>query len=601
MAEFVHETEFRGDARGVEAAANRANRAILSINRTATRSFSRRGNAAVGNAAFQFADLAVQLELGVDPARALGQQLPQLLGGFGTLGAVLGAVVAIGLPLATMLARTEGAADALSNAFGELQPLADAIKNTFVALADVSANVINSMVRNLEFLFAIATSVVSLFAFKMVAAFIATGGAAALLSGIIARLPFFALVIVVAELIRRFFVLARATGGVGEAFAALGAVAKEVGGRITLAFRAAGDLSLAALQSLAFGALSVLDQIDKAIIRFVRGGMRGLAAVVEILDKDIARGELTSKIDAVQSSVFGLSDALDSLSANSLEKLRRGTEALAAIRDPLTSVEKIREAVDEMKELEGGLEDFDIKKVLGNLFGDDGAGGSGSTGKKAADNVKSNFEKVRKELQTEQEKTAELYELQQEALKAALDKRLITQQEFEELSLRSHREYNEKMFLINSSLAANMLGQTTSLFNDMARLSKSEGDKLTKIAQVTGAAQALVNTYVAAAQVLADPRLGYFQKFAAVAKTVAAGLGLVRSIKGLSSGGGGGGGGGGGSSGGSSAGGDESSLRYVQFNIVGDNAAFYRAALDTILPNLNEVLADGGRIRVGVA
>ena len=49
----------------------------------------------VQNASFQLADFAVQVGGGVSATRALSQQLPQLLGGFGMWGAVAGAAVAV--------------------------------------------------------------------------------------------------------------------------------------------------------------------------------------------------------------------------------------------------------------------------------------------------------------------------------------------------------------------------------------------------------------------------------------------------------------------------------------------------------------------------
>jgi lambda family phage tail tape measure protein len=53
----------------------------------------------VRNVAFQVQDMAVQIAGGTSAFVALGQQLPQLLGGFGVLGAVIGAVAAVGIPL----------------------------------------------------------------------------------------------------------------------------------------------------------------------------------------------------------------------------------------------------------------------------------------------------------------------------------------------------------------------------------------------------------------------------------------------------------------------------------------------------------------------
>lgn len=59
-----------------------------------------RNNASIQNAAFQFQDLAVQIEGGVAPSRALAQQIPQLLGGFGAVGAVTGLVAGLAATLA---------------------------------------------------------------------------------------------------------------------------------------------------------------------------------------------------------------------------------------------------------------------------------------------------------------------------------------------------------------------------------------------------------------------------------------------------------------------------------------------------------------------
>ncbi len=74
----------------------------------------------IQNASFQVADFFVQVESGTPIARALGQQLPQLLGGFGALGAVLGAGVAIGGTFVPMLFDTVDGAKALKTALDDL-------------------------------------------------------------------------------------------------------------------------------------------------------------------------------------------------------------------------------------------------------------------------------------------------------------------------------------------------------------------------------------------------------------------------------------------------------------------------------------------------
>lgn len=81
---------------------------------------SRGGRFVLQNTAAQFGDIAVQMEQGTDAMRVMGQQMPQILGGFGALngalgivGPLLGTVAAVGFPIAAMLlAQGDSAKDA---------------------------------------------------------------------------------------------------------------------------------------------------------------------------------------------------------------------------------------------------------------------------------------------------------------------------------------------------------------------------------------------------------------------------------------------------------------------------------------------------------
>jgi hypothetical protein len=75
----------------------------------------------IQNAAYQIGDFAVQVGAGTSASIALGQQLPQLLGGMGVLGAVLGAVVAVAIPLASSFLKSGDAAGDLEDAVGDLR------------------------------------------------------------------------------------------------------------------------------------------------------------------------------------------------------------------------------------------------------------------------------------------------------------------------------------------------------------------------------------------------------------------------------------------------------------------------------------------------
>ncbi|PWE48486.1 hypothetical protein DEM26_18230 [Thioclava sp. NG1] len=82
---------------------NKAAKGFVKSNQKAVESFKGLSNSARGNiqnVSYQFQDLAVQISGGTSAARALGQQLPQLLSGFGALGAVIGVVAAVAVPLA---------------------------------------------------------------------------------------------------------------------------------------------------------------------------------------------------------------------------------------------------------------------------------------------------------------------------------------------------------------------------------------------------------------------------------------------------------------------------------------------------------------------
>ncbi|PZX19821.1 hypothetical protein LX81_00284 [Palleronia aestuarii] len=110
--------------------ASSATRAAAANTKVAT---STRGmSGGIQNVSFQLQDFAVQVGAGTAASVALGQQLPQLLGGFGVLGAVLGAVVAIGIPLAASFFRSgveaedlADRADTLRKAVGDYQAAAE--------------------------------------------------------------------------------------------------------------------------------------------------------------------------------------------------------------------------------------------------------------------------------------------------------------------------------------------------------------------------------------------------------------------------------------------------------------------------------------------
>lgn len=61
---------------------------------------TRQTRARIQQTSFQFQDIAVQIQAGTDASIIASQQLPQLAGAYGAVGAAIGAVLAVGIPIA---------------------------------------------------------------------------------------------------------------------------------------------------------------------------------------------------------------------------------------------------------------------------------------------------------------------------------------------------------------------------------------------------------------------------------------------------------------------------------------------------------------------
>lgn len=171
-----------------------------------------------------------------------------------------------------------------------------------------------------------------------------------------------------------------------------------------------------------------------------------------------------------------------------------------------------------------------------------GGGGGGAGSDPYADNL----QRLMESLRTEAETVDAWYQENQTILNDRRAAEILGEQAHNDAKLALEQEYLARKQELQDGYNEFSLSSADKLFGEMHSLSGSRYEGLLKLQKSFAAAQALVNTYTAASQVLADPSVGFFAKFAAVAKTIAAGMGLVNAIKG-------GGAGGGGSSGGSSS------------------------------------------------
>lgn len=93
--------------------ASSASRGVATFDRGVVRATGGVGQfrSQIQNSAFQFQDFVVQVQSGTAASIAFAQQAPQLLGGFGAVGAVLGLVAALAVPVGAALFRLGGESD----------------------------------------------------------------------------------------------------------------------------------------------------------------------------------------------------------------------------------------------------------------------------------------------------------------------------------------------------------------------------------------------------------------------------------------------------------------------------------------------------------
>lgn len=88
------------------------------------------------NASYQMTDIIVQMQSGQAAGVILAQQLPQLLGGFGALGAAMGLVAAVGAPLLASWLMGEDAAASLDERLQKLETTLGSVEDRMKLLGD---------------------------------------------------------------------------------------------------------------------------------------------------------------------------------------------------------------------------------------------------------------------------------------------------------------------------------------------------------------------------------------------------------------------------------------------------------------------------------
>lgn len=158
-------------------------------------------------------------------------------------------------------------------------------------------------------------------------------------------------------------------------------------------------------------------------------------------------------------------------------------------------------------------------------------GGGGSR----TDPFVADFERLQDHLKSQVQLELDTYNERQALLEEALQRRLITQQEFQQMEAELAKLHQEKMAQLDVWRYGSTLAKTEAFLGDMAGALAAGGEKMLRISKTFAAAEAFVSALRGAAKALELP---FPANMAAYAKVLATGMGLVQAIRGVSAGGG---------------------------------------------------------------
>lgn len=167
-------------------------------------------------------------------------------------------------------------------------------------------------------------------------------------------------------------------------------------------------------------------------------------------------------------------------------------------------------------------------------WGTDSSGGGGGGG--GEDPFKAKFEQLQEYLKSEAELEIENFEEREKTLKAALDRKLITIQEYNEMEKKLKEEHNQAMSELDAYRYGDGLLKAETFFGEMADAFQGGNEKMQRIGKVFAGIEATINAYRAFNQTLADPTLPWYAKIPKAVAVLAAGMQTVQAIRGAGGG-----------------------------------------------------------------
>lgn len=532
----------------------------------------RLGGSQLQNFGFQVGDFATQVGAGTSATQALGQQLPQLLGGFGALGAVMGAVAAIGIPLGAALLSVGDEAKTLEDALTDLEAITNSLDSAMsildMSLVELSDKYGEAAARVREYAEIEAQIAVSQAREALREQISLIGDVAIAYTGVTDR---------VRDTRNALNRIERDFGLVGE--------------QAKLFQEALRDVASGSLDEQRQGLLAIRDILEANNMTVADLPPELAKAVAETIQlsnaMDQAAAFANDVDDAANRSVTSIGDAADEagrLARNLLEAQQNRARRIAGGPDAARF-----EVMDEY----GGS---GIISVTRTGPGDKPASRSGGGRKGGGGGRAQQPDRIgalAQSLMTESEmlenwrtesmtKLEEFNQLELEALGGHA-----------EAKLRLEEEYAQRVAALRQNEQKTALTGYAQLFGNLETVFKAGGDKMVGITKAFSIAQGLLNSYRAYTEVLADPALigRPFLRQALAASALASGIAQVSAMRSVSTSGGGGGSTGSASS---AAAAPAVPTQTVSINLQGDT--FSRGSVEGLLEQIQSQLDRGGRL-----
>ena len=511
---------------------------------------------------FQLQDIAVQMQAGTRTSTVMAQQLPQLAGAFGAVGAVIGTLAAVGIPaVAYAMQQTTRRTQDFQQALEALEAVQGRVERATRILHMSTSELGAEYGRFSQRIRELALEELRLAqarAETLFAASVTEGSLQTLTNRIVRNIR------VVQELgdtgTNEMYDMSRAAREVTRQFGLSGHAAVEMAG---------------AFQSL--GRANTLPEQRRA-----------LARISELL---VANNIELGRIPEPLQEALAQMNALETATINVGVALSRAGDEAAGLANAIFPVFATGAGAGRgsfgMPERPVAGAGSDMGFPAAPTGGGGGGGGSAFGGRIAA---------LVESLQTERETLEVWYEESLALLGQANEAELEAIGGHNEARLRLEEEYQSRLAAIRGAGHGDAL---TSVLQSGQRIATAIGqtnERAMRVAQAFGAAEALVNAYRAASQVLASPEVPWFAKVSAAAGVLAAGIGFANSIKSISAGGGGGGAAGGGAVSGGAAQSPQVS-RNVAIQLTGGNM-FSRDQVINLINGINEAVEDGAIVRV---